>query len=105
MKAAAEAGHQTPEELVKQIHDLMDEAEALLVGPATGRMGDRLGEIRSRLKNAQVRLGEIYADARDKVVDGAKHADKAIRSHPYESLAIALGVGVLLGVCIRRGNS
>jgi len=31
-------------------------------------------------------------------------ADSAIRAHPYESLAIALGVGVLLGALLRRNH-
>jgi ElaB/YqjD/DUF883 family membrane-anchored ribosome-binding protein len=82
----------------------MEEAEALLVGPASEKVGDRIHDIQQRLKSAQARLGEIYGNARDQVVDGAKYTDKAIRSHPYESLAVALGVGVLLGALLRRNN-
>lgn len=47
-------------------------------------------------------MEDIYGVARKKVVSGARQADDAIRSHPYESLAIALGVGVLLGALIKR---
>jgi ElaB/YqjD/DUF883 family membrane-anchored ribosome-binding protein len=103
MKTSAETKH-TPEELISQINNLMEEAEALLVGPASEKVGDRIHDIQQRLKSAQARLGEIYGNARDKVVDGAKYTDKAIRSHPYESLAVALGVGVLLGALLRRNN-
>ena len=39
-----------------------------------------------------------------KVVAGARATDETIRAHPYESLAIALGVGVLLGALIRRNS-
>jgi ElaB/YqjD/DUF883 family membrane-anchored ribosome-binding protein len=103
MKTSAETKH-TPEELISQINNLMEEAEALLVGPASEKVGDRIHDIQQRLKSAQARLGEIYGNARDKVVDSAKYTDKAIRSHPYESLAVALGVGVLLGALLRRNN-
>jgi ElaB/YqjD/DUF883 family membrane-anchored ribosome-binding protein len=36
------------------------------------------------------------------VVAGAKAADQIIRKHPYESIGIALGVGLLIGVLVRR---
>ena len=35
-------------------------------------------------------------------VTSAKVTDRAIRDHPYESIGIAFGVGVLLGVLINR---
>lgn len=104
MKTSSDTKH-TPEELIAQINHLMEEAEALLVGPAAEKIGDKVSDLQHRLRNAQERLGEIYSNARDKVVDGAKATDKTIRSHPYESLAVALGVGVLLGALLRRNNS
>ena len=32
----------------------------------------------------------------------ARATDRAIREHPYESIGIAFGVGVLIGVLINR---
>jgi ElaB/YqjD/DUF883 family membrane-anchored ribosome-binding protein len=32
----------------------------------------------------------------------AKKADTAIRSHPYESMGVAFGIGLLVGVLITR---
>ncbi len=99
------ARQQTPDELIAQISQLMDEAEALLVGPFVEKASEKLGDIRTRLKNAQVRLVEIYGAARLKIIAGARYTDDSIRENPYQWLAMALGIGVLLGALLRRGNS
>ena len=51
---------------------------------------------------AQERFADIYEGAKKKVVAGAKYTAATIRENPYQSLAIALGVGVVLGVLIGR---
>ncbi len=93
---------ETPEELLAHMSRLMEEAESMLVGPVAEQTGGRFQELKARLDAAQTRLASLYGDARKKVVDGAKFTDETIRSHPYESLAVALGVGVLLGALLRR---
>ena len=32
----------------------------------------------------------------------AKRADNVIRDHPYESIGVAFGIGLLVGVLVRR---
>lgn len=68
----------------------------------TESINERIEAARENLARAQERVSELYEDARDKVVASAKVTDKAIRRHPYESVAVALGVGVLLGVILGR---
>ncbi len=47
----------------------------------------------------------MYEGAKQRVVAGAKSTDQAIRANPYQSLAIAAGVGLLVGVLLgRRSN-
>ncbi len=41
---------------------------------------------------------ESYDQLRVKALESAKAADHAMRDHPYESVGIAFGVGVCLGV-------
>jgi ElaB/YqjD/DUF883 family membrane-anchored ribosome-binding protein len=96
---------ESPEEIVEHISRLMAEAEAMMVGPVADRAGEKLNSLRARFEDLQSKASSVYGDARQKVIAGAKATDETIRSHPYESLAIALGVGVLLGALIRRGNS
>lgn len=95
---------ETPEQLVEQISRLMSEAEAMMAGPVTEQASSKLSDIRDRLETVREQMTEMYGRAKDSVVAGAKKTDETIRAHPYESLAIALGIGVLLGALIRRSN-
>jgi ElaB/YqjD/DUF883 family membrane-anchored ribosome-binding protein len=95
---------ETPEQLIEHISRLMTEAEAMIAGPVTEQAGGRLAEIKERLETARERLTDAYGRARQGVVAGAKYTDETIRTYPYQSLAVALGVGVLIGAFIRRSN-
>ena len=104
MKNDSVSKAETPEEVAEHISRLMDEAEAMLVGPVSDRVADKFSDLRARLEQLQTKAIDAYGDARKKVVAGARVTDETIRRHPYESLAIALGIGVLLGALIRRSN-
>jgi len=96
---------ETPEQLIEHISRLMAEAEAMIAGPVSDQSPGKLTDIKERLESARERLNDVYARARTNVVAGAKYTDETIRQHPYQSLAIALGIGVLLGALIRRNGS
>lgn len=98
----ATATHETTDAVIENLRTLIADAEKILKEGAAEPAGEALADIRSRLEDARHRAEDLYKDARKKIVSGAKHADETIRAHPYESLAIALGVGVLLGALIRR---
>ena len=103
MKNSPEAtAFESPEQLVRHISQLMDEAEAMLVGPVSGYSNERIGAIRFRLEAVEAQLKALYGRARRHVVEGMSFADEAICAHPYRSVAIALGVGVLIGACVVR---
>ena len=98
-------GHaESPEQLVTHLRELLTEAKGLVGASASEYVGEKADAMRDRLSDAQERLEELYENAKDKVVSGAKSADTTIRSHPYESMAVALGVGVLIGALLRRGS-
>jgi len=92
---------EAPEQLLENLRQLVAEAEKL-VGEGGENAEQAFGGIQVRFEQARAKLQDVYGAARKKVISGARQADDAIRSHPYESLAIALGVGVLLGALIRR---
>lgn len=83
-----------------------DSEELLRV--TAGELGDRARKARDRLAAAVARAKETcedlqeqgYASARSAV----KRADATVRAHPYESIAIALGVGLLVGVVLLSGD-
>jgi ElaB/YqjD/DUF883 family membrane-anchored ribosome-binding protein len=95
---------QSPEALLNDLRALVTEAEKMM-GAALGEHTDgAMDALRSRYDAAQERFSELYASARKNVAVGAKYTDEAIRSHPYQSLAIALGAGLLAGVLLGRST-
>ena len=67
----------------------------MMVDSVTEHSSDAISNLRERFSAAQERFSELYDGAKKKVVAGAKYTDTAIRENPYQSMAIALGVGVL----------
>lgn len=100
-----ETQSESPEQLIKNIQKLMDEVEAIVAKSADttgGVLSEKLEELQDRFATARERATGYYKAARRRVSEGAEYADETIRAHPYESLAVALGVGVLLGAILRR---
>ncbi len=80
---------------------LAEDARALMTATADVA-GEKVGEARERLAAALERGKEIYGRVREKAVEGAKAADEAVHEHPYQAIAIAVGVGALLGYLLAR---
>jgi ElaB/YqjD/DUF883 family membrane-anchored ribosome-binding protein len=59
-------------------------------------------ELKSRLQASVGRMKDTCRELEQKVVAGAKATDKVIREHPYESIGVAFGVGLLIGVLVTR---
>lgn len=92
----------TATELATELRALIAEAEKILGDEGAAPSHNAVAALRDRFEAAQEQLGDLYTEAKEKVVVGAKAADRTIRDHPYQSLAVALGAGVLLGVLIGR---
>ena len=98
----------TPEDVLNELRSLVSEAEKILAETPQGGLDCEatLEALRERMRAAQERLAAAYKETRRKVVAGAKYADETIRDNPYQSIAIALGVGLLAGALLgRRWNS
>ena len=80
---------------------LADDASALIA--ATAEVGgEKVGEARKRLAAAVERAKEMAGRVRDKAVAGAKAADTAVHEHPYHAMAIAFGLGAIIGYLVSR---
>jgi ElaB/YqjD/DUF883 family membrane-anchored ribosome-binding protein len=96
---------QTPQDLLNDLHTLVAEAEKMMGDSLSEHSAEAVSALRTRCEAASERLGEMYEGAKTHVVAGAKRTDAAIRENPYQSLAIAAGVGLLVGVLLgRRSN-
>jgi ElaB/YqjD/DUF883 family membrane-anchored ribosome-binding protein len=101
MKNNKTAPH-SPEQILTELKALVAEAEAAMADSGSERSPEILNNIRARFSDAKERFTDFYEGARKKVVAGARYTDTSIRENPYQALAIALGVGVLVGVVVGR---
>lgn len=102
MKNNNEPSAQTSNELLNDLHALVNEAEKMTGDSLSEHSTAAISALRTRFESAQERLGELYTGTKKRVVAGAKCTDEAIRANPYQSLAIAAGVGLLVGVLVGR---
>jgi len=102
MKNKSESTAQTPKDLLNELQALVVEAEKMMGDSVSEHTEDAISALRERFDAAQERFADLYEGARKKVVAGAKCTDAAIRANPYQSLAIAAGVGLLVGVLLGR---
>jgi len=47
-------------------------------------------------------LKAVIQRAEEKAVERAKAADRVIRDHPYQTIGLAVGLGLLIGLLARR---
>ena len=67
-----------------------------------GQSGEKVSTARSRLAAALESAKATCERVEEKTIAAAKETDRTIREHPYESIGIAFGLGLLVGVFIAR---
>jgi len=92
------------EAISNHIGALAEDAHALMTATADVA-GEKVGEARKRLAAALDRAKQIAGNVREKAVAGAKATDEAVHEHPYQAIAIGVGVGALLGYLLARRGS
>ena len=75
-----------------------------LIAATADVAGDKVAEARRRLTAALDSGKEVFVRVREKAVEGAKAADQVVRENPYQTLAIAFGVGAVIGFLLARRN-
>jgi len=84
-----------------EISQLAEDANALVAATA-GIAEETVGEARKRLATALERGKDIYDRVLKKELDGVRAADELMHTHPYEAIAIGVGVGALIGFLVAR---
>lgn len=92
----------TPDALLHDLRTLLSEAEKMMGDTVSENAEEAISSMRERFEAAHDRFNEMYLAAKKKVIAGAHYTDETIRSHPYQTIAIAAGVGVLVGVLVGR---
>jgi ElaB/YqjD/DUF883 family membrane-anchored ribosome-binding protein len=62
------------------------------------------GELQAKLSAAIEKAKEVCQRLQDQTAAAAKATDRVVREHPYQSIGVAFGVGLLLGVLIARSR-
>jgi ElaB/YqjD/DUF883 family membrane-anchored ribosome-binding protein len=95
----------TTDQLVADIKVVMQDAEALLRA-TSAQTGEKIQEVRARaeqsLQQARERLVEVEEEALRRARELADATEEYVRDNPWQSLGIAAGVGLVLGVLISR---
>ena len=91
----------TLRKLVDDFKVVCQDAEALARVTA-GDLGDKVREARTRLNSSLESARHNFEHLQAQAAEKAKQADEVIRTHPYESVGVAFGVGVLLGAVLGR---
>jgi ElaB/YqjD/DUF883 family membrane-anchored ribosome-binding protein len=89
------------EKLVADLKRVVHDSEELLRTSA-GVMGAKAHELRERLAQTLESAKVTYRRLEEKAKEGAIATDKAVREHPYESIGVAFGIGLLIGVLVAR---
>lgn len=95
----------TTDQLVADLKTVMEDAEALLKATST-LTGEKIQEVRARaeesLRQAKVRLSEVEEEAMRRAKEIAEAADEYVHENPWQSVGIAAGIGLVLGLLIAR---
>jgi ElaB/YqjD/DUF883 family membrane-anchored ribosome-binding protein len=86
------------EQLAEDVSVLLQDAEALVEASGANLSEETKARLESALARMKARGGRIKQQA----LSGARAADRVIRTHPYQSLGVVFGLGLLVGVLLRR---
>jgi len=93
------------DKLMADLRTVVNDAEQLLkmtadqVGEGTAGLRERLQE---RLAQSKERLIDLQAMATEKAKAAGHAADDYVHEHPWKSVAIGTGVGLIVGMLISR---
>lgn len=91
--------------LIEDFKTVIQDAEELIKATAS-QTGDKVTAVRARaeenLREARRKLGEMEDDLLTRGKAAAKATDQLVHDKPWQSVAIASAVGVMLGMLISR---
>jgi len=95
----------TTDKLVEDLKVVMRDAEALIKA-TSAQTGEKIQEVRARaeesLRQARTRLTAIEDEAMQRAREVADATEEYVKENPWQSLGIAAGVGLLVGLLLSR---
>lgn len=95
----------TKEKLVADLKLVIADADELLRATAS-QAGEKVGELRVRMQenltSARHKLADAEVALKEKSREVARATDDYVHDHPWKSIGVAAGVGLLVGLLIGR---
>ncbi len=92
---------ESTEKLLNDLKAVVEDGEQLLKAGAH-ELSEKGQAAREKLAAALEVARETRRKLQDQAVAGAKATDRLIREHPYQSIGIAFGIGMLIGILVNR---
>lgn len=95
----------TREKLISDFKALVTDSEELLKATAN-QAGEKASAARARIEQSLQEAKKTVSDAEDILIDKTKEmaraADDYVRQNPWNAVGIATGIGLVLGLLLRR---
>ncbi|HTD65538.1 MAG TPA: DUF883 family protein [Candidatus Limnocylindria bacterium] len=89
--------------LAQDFKSVAQDAENFVRETGSG-LSEKAREARARLTASLAAARAGLSKLNEKAVEGAKATDRVIRANPYQSIGVAFGIGILIGVLVSRRN-
>lgn len=86
-----------------QLKSVTEDAENFVRETGQG-LSEKAREARARLAASLASAKAGLHRVNEKAIEGAKATDRVIRANPYQSIGVAFGLGILIGVLVTRGR-
>lgn len=70
------------------------------IGRLRDQYSDMEGRVRSYWEDLETSFRDYYEDLERQLIRRLRTTDRSIRRHPYESIGVAFGAGVLIGAIL-----
>jgi ElaB/YqjD/DUF883 family membrane-anchored ribosome-binding protein len=97
----AEEIEASTERLLQDLRAVVHDGEELLKAGARN-LSEHGVAARERLAAALEAAKETRRKLEERVIAGTRQTDRLVREHPYQSIGVAFGVGMLLGILLNR---
>ena len=102
---AAKLTQASAEQLMDDLHTVLEDAEALLSATA-GQAGERIQQVRARaeetVRAARDRLAATQEEVTRRAREAVGEADDYVRENPWQAVGITAGVAFLIGLLAGR---
>ena len=85
-------------QLAEDVSVLLQEAETLIQASSANLSK----ESKAQLESALARMKAQGERIKQQALSGARATDRVIRKYPYQSIGVVFGLGLVLGVLLRR---